>query len=98
MLLNYTIMYKTGALLRPQHFSEFHKCWTNGVRKPGAAEGGQQGSPGSLQSRAAEWWLTGDKTHYSPSPAGRPVQHRGCGQGATGGSGHDKGHGPHVLC
>lgn len=38
--LNYTIMYKTGALLRPQHFSEFHKCWTNGVRKSRAADGG----------------------------------------------------------
>lgn len=64
-------MYKTGALLRPQHFSEGHKCRTNGVRKPRAADGGQQGSPGPWQNQAAEWWLTGDKTHESPSPTGR---------------------------
>lgn len=29
-----------------------------------------QGSLGSSQGQAAERWLTGDKTHDSPSPAG----------------------------
>lgn len=88
-------MYKTGALLRPQHFSEFHKCRTNGVRKPRAAEA--QGGPGFLQSQAAERWLTWDETHYSPSPPGRGAAALRCGQGATG-VGHSEGHGPYAQC
>ena len=44
-------MYKTGALLRPQHFSEVHKCRTNGVRKPRAAEGGGRAAPALRRAR-----------------------------------------------
>lgn len=43
--LNYTIMYKTGALLRPQHFSECHKCQTNEVRSWVADVAGQPRPP-----------------------------------------------------
>lgn len=57
--LNYTVMYKTGALLRPQHFSECHNV---GLMKSGAG-----GSRGPLQSQA-ETWLTWDETHYALSP------------------------------
>lgn len=77
-------MYKTGALLRPQHFSECHKCGTNEVRSR-AAE--WQGSPGLLQSQA-ETWLTWDETHYWLSPR--------AGAAATGVGGHSEGLGPHA--
>lgn len=89
-------MYKTGALLRPQHFSEFHKCWTNGVRKPRAADGAQ-GSLGSSQSQATERWLTGDKTHDSPSPVEAARAASRVRAGATGGGGYGKGRGPHTV-
>ena len=57
-------MYKTGALLRPQHFSEFHKCWTNGVRKPGVAGGGA--APAPRRAGPRKRGFTGDRTQYSP--------------------------------
>lgn len=57
-------MYKTGALLRPQHFSEVHKCWTNGVRKPGVAGGGA--APAPRRAGPQKWGFTGDRTQYSP--------------------------------
>lgn len=75
-------MYKTGALLRPQHFSEGHKCRTNGIRKPRAADGRWQGSPGPRQSQAAERWLTRDKnTRVAEPHRADPCSIEGAGRG-----------------
>lgn len=59
--------------------TEFHRCWTNGVRKPRVAGGGA--APAPRRARPQKGRLTGDKTRYTPSPAERPAQHPGGGQG-----------------